>query len=212
MHLGAAIRPACPVGRVEQLAVGGDRLDAGKRVGGAHQADQLAPPLALAQQPGKLLVIARRGAADARQHVHRIAQLLQNRVVRDRADLPQAHLAFRGNVGLAARDAAAGGIEQAQPECGDRAGVCAAVEMRPLVLLDRAIEIEAEVGPAIERIGRGFGIGFGRAELGKAGEGGESQLGRREEQIAVTALEADFGLERDPGAHEAPLGPRGQRP
>ena len=39
--LVAAIGAAGPIGRIEQLAIGGDGLDAGERVGRAHQPDQL---------------------------------------------------------------------------------------------------------------------------------------------------------------------------
>jgi hypothetical protein len=86
--------------------------------------------------------------------------------VRDRPDLPQAHFAVGRKVRLAARDAAAGGIEQSEPERGDRARVGPALEVRALVVADRAVEVEAEVGAAVERVGRRVGIGLGRAQRG----------------------------------------------
>ncbi len=103
----------------------------------------LPPAIAVAQQRGELFVVAVGRRADAADHVHRIAELLQDRIVRDRADLPQAHFAVGGDVRLAARHAAAGGVEHAQPEGGQRAGIGPAFQMLVLMIANRAVEIEA---------------------------------------------------------------------
>ncbi len=76
--------------------------------------------------------------------------------MRDRPDLAQAHLAIARNVALAPRHPAAGGVEQAKPEGGDRARIGTAFEMVALVAADRAVEIEAQIGAAVERVGLGF--------------------------------------------------------
>ena len=84
--------------------------------------------------------------------------------------------------------------------------------MLALVLADRAVEIEAEIGAAIERVGGRGGIGTGRVELRDAGQGGEREFGRGEEQVAIAALEADLGLEPDARPGKPPLRPRAERP
>ncbi len=94
----AAIGPAGPVGRIEQLAKGSDGLDAGQRIGAAHQPDQLPPALAFAQQFGQRLVVSFGRGAETGDHIDRIAKLLKHGIVRDRADLAQAHLAVGGEV------------------------------------------------------------------------------------------------------------------
>ena len=90
--LGAAIGPARPEGRIEQLAIGGDRLDAGEPVRRAQHADDLAAARRGIDQFGDPFDILDRRRAHPGDHVHRIAQLLHDGVVRDRADLAQAHL------------------------------------------------------------------------------------------------------------------------
>ena len=65
--------------------------------------------------------------------------------------------------------AAAGRVEQAEAEGGDRPAVGSAFEVFALVVLDRAVEIEAEVGAAIERVGRHVLVGLRRVQLGDAG-------------------------------------------
>src|SRR5690606_34765046 len=100
----------------------------GERVSRADEPHQLPPALAFDKQLAELLVDALGRAAGAGDHVHRVAELLQDRVVRDRADLPEAGLAVRREVRLPARDAAPGRIEQPEAERVDRAGVSAALE------------------------------------------------------------------------------------
>src|SRR3546814_5870029 len=76
-------------------------------------------------------------------------------------NLPQAHVAVRRNVGLAARYPAARGAKQAQAKGGHRARISAALQMRALVRADRAVEIETEIRAAIKGIGRCVHIGAG---------------------------------------------------
>ena len=201
--LVAAIGAAGPIGAVEQLAIGGHGLDRGQRVGGAHQPHHLAPALAAAKQLGQFLDIAIGGGAKAGDDVHRIAQLLQDGIVGNGADLAQAHGAVGGKVALAAAFAAAGVVQQPQAKGGERPAVGAAGQMVLLHPANGAIEIEAEVGAAIEWIGRRIGVGFGQRRLGKTGEGGQRQFRRAEEQIAIAALKAHLRLQPQPGADEA---------
>ena len=115
--------------------------------------------------------------------------------MRDRADLPQAHLALGIEVALAARLAAAGLVQQAEAETGDRARIGAAFQMIVLMLLDRAVEIETEIGPAIERVGRSVGIGQLWRDRGDLRQRRQREFRRGEEQVAIAALEARFGLQ-----------------
>ena len=95
---GSAIGAAGPIGRVEQLTVGGHRLDTGQRIGGAHQPHHLLPARTLTQQSGHFLDIAVRCRTETGDDIHRIAKLLQHGIVRDGADLAQIQLAVGGKV------------------------------------------------------------------------------------------------------------------
>ena len=96
MRLGPAIGAARPIGRIEQFAERRHCLDACKGVRCPDQTYDLHASRAVGKQGAHLLDLAFGGAADPGNDVHRIAQLLQNGVVRDGADLPQAHLAIGG--------------------------------------------------------------------------------------------------------------------
>src|SRR5690242_7290726 len=207
MALRTAIGPARPEGGIEYLAVGGNRLDAGERFGAAYEVDELTPARAFAEQRGNVLVITLGRGAETGDHVHRVAELLQDCVGRDSADLSQRHVPFAGKVALPARNAAAGRIEQTKAEGGHRASICAALEVRDLVVADGPVEIEAQVGATIERVGRCIDVGLVRVQGGDPAERGQRQLGRVEKQVAVAALEADFGLQADAGPREAPASP-----
>lgn len=74
--------------------------------------------------------------------------------MRDRADLAQAHFAVGTDVRLAARDAAPCRVEQSETEGGHRPRIGAAGKMLALMFLDRAVEIEAEVGAVVEGVRR----------------------------------------------------------
>ncbi len=207
MILCPAIGAAGPIGRIEQLAIGRHGLDTAKRIGGVEQPQDLPPARAFGQQRGDVFAAGVRRAADPGDDIDGVAELLENRVVRDRADLAQAHLAVGVDIALTARHAAAGGIEQPQPERGNGAGIGAAGEVIALMILHRAIEIEADVGAVVKRIsGRGE-IGFRRAQLGNAGEGGKRQFRRGEEQVAITALKANLGFQPDACASKPPPRP-----
>ncbi|KAH2807962.1 hypothetical protein KXV85_006141, partial [Aspergillus fumigatus] len=140
-----AIGAAGPIGAVEQLAKGRHRLDTGQRIGGAHQTHDLPPAFRGTQQAGQFLVIAFGRAARPGDDVHRIAKLLQHRIMRDGADLAQRHRAVRGHIALAAALAAAGIIEQAEAKGGQRAAVGRTGQMALLNPADRAVEVEGEV-------------------------------------------------------------------
>ena len=205
----AAIGPAGPIGRVEQLAISRDRFDASEIVRGADEAHQLAGAGAGGDELGDRLGFLARRRAGTCDDVDRIAELLEHGIVRDGADLAQVHIAVGRQVRLAARFAAAGFVEQAEAEGGDGAGVAARGEEVALHPADTAIEIQGEVGARVE------GIGFGRQgrafDLGNAGQHRQRQGVRAERQEAVAALEADLGFERDACCCKAPAGPEAHR-
>ena len=129
----------------------------------------------------------------------------------DRADLPQAHRTVGVEIGLAARHAAAGHFQHAQPERGDRARIGRAAQIVALHAADRAIEIEAEIGAIIERIA---GV-FARQQalrLGNPGQRGKRQIVIAEKQITVAALKADLGFKDHAGAGKAAARPAAERP
>ena len=132
--------------------------------------------------------------------------------MRYRPYLPQAHLAIGIEVALAARPAASGFVEQAEAEGCDCAAIGAAFEMFALMILDRAVEIETEIGPAIERIGGHVGIGMRGAVRHDLRQCGQRHVGRRKQQVPIAALETRFGFERDSGPREPPLRPWAERP
>ena len=76
---------------------------------------------------------------------------------------------------------------------------------------DRAVEIEAEIGPIVERV-LGRQVLIACLVLGNAGERGEGEFIVAEEQVAVATLEAGFRLDRHACAGEATAGPAGERP
>ena len=80
------------------------------------------------------------------------------------------------------------------------------------MLLDRAVEIEAQVRAAVEGIDRHICVRkFGRQRRDLR-EGGECQFRPGEEQVAIPALETRFGLQPDPGPREAAPRPWAERP
>ena len=210
--LVAAIGTAGPIGAVEQLAIGRHGLDGGKGIGGAHQPHHLPPAIAGAQQFRQFLDIAIGCRAKAGDDVHRIAQLLQDGIVGNGANLAQGHGAVGGKVALAAALAAAGVVQQAEPEGGEGAAVGAAGQMILLHPSDGAIEIEGQVCAAIEGIGRRIGVGFGWGCFGKAGEGGQCQLWRAEKQIAIAALKTHLRFQPQASPHKASPRPGAERP
>ena len=153
--LGAAIGAACPIGRIEQLSISRDGLDAGERVRGAEHPEERAPARRRRNQRRQFLEIVARRRARAGDDVDRIAELLEHGIMWDRPDLTQIHLAVGGEIGLAARFAAAGLVQQPKPESGDRAGIGARSEMIALHAPDAAIIIEAEIGAVVKGIAVG---------------------------------------------------------
>ena len=123
MRLAPAIGAAGPISAVEQFPISRDRFYARQAIGCAEQAKQLSPARRGADQLGNCFEIVVCSSPRTRQDVHRIAQLLEDGVVRNGPDLPQAHFPVGRNIRLPSGLARTGFVQKAKPERRNRARV-----------------------------------------------------------------------------------------
>ena len=143
----------------------------------------------------------RRGGADALQRVRAPAELLQDGVVRDRAqfarmpDTRRSHHAIR----LPRCGPRSGHIDQRRTERAEQRGIARVVDQRLHAGAHGGEEVGGEVGIGVDRIldrTRRRMVGL----LRDAGDRRQRQFRRAEQQIAVAALERGLLAHAEPGA------------
>ncbi len=130
--------------------------------------------------------------------------------MRNGTDLAQVHIAVGGQVRLTARDTASGRIQQTQPERSNCTRIGRAAQMLALMRADCAVEIEADIGAFVERVGADLGAlrPFGH-DPRKCRPG---ELWGCEVEVSVAALETDLGFKLNPIAYETTARPQAHWP
>ena len=188
---------------VEQVEVGLDDVGVRELEGVLDHRHQAAEARALAVEPQGLLGVLVDRLADAADRVRQHAELLQDAVVRDRAQLRGVlELRLRPpGVGLAQQRARAGRVEQVDVEEAEQRRVAGVVDDGLVELGDGGEEL-VDVGLGrVERVG--LLAALAQRVLEDAGDGGERPDRVQEVDVAVAALEAALLPQGDAGRGEA---------
>ena len=143
----------------------------------------------------RLGMLARR-RAQSLQRVGAPAQLLQDRVVGDRAQFARMTNRRRAaGIRLPGARARAGLVEQRRPEGPQQRRVSGILDEVAHGIADQGEEIGGEVGILVDRVGRPVRCGEGVG--GDPRDDRQGKLGAAHQHVAVTALDRAFLAQRD---------------